>query len=193
MSAFRFSICLATSTVLSVLTTGCCRDKCDYLGDFKPQPLGTISDPIWQTQEFNAEASDFVIHEHEFMGNTPRLNKEGEVHVKQIAARAADLPFPIIVEQCSMSPPAGDPEGIPVHGNDELDARRRQVIVSVLSSNGMSDAEKRVVIAPALAPGFDGFEAERAYQNGFARRSFGGFGGGRGGFGGGFGGGMFGF
>ncbi|MCH7687448.1 MAG: hypothetical protein IH899_12330 [Planctomycetes bacterium] len=188
MSAFRFSICLATATVLAVLATGCCRDKCDYLGDFRPQPLGTISDPIWQTQEFNAEASDFVINEHEFMGNTPRLNKGGEVHVKQIAARAADLPFPIIIEQSSMSPPAGDPEGVPVHGNDELDARRRQVIVSALSAHGVPDAENRVVIAPALTPGFSGFEAERAYQNGFTRRSFGGFG-----FGGGRGGGGFGF
>ncbi|MCH7987916.1 MAG: hypothetical protein IID46_02060 [Planctomycetes bacterium] len=193
MAAFRFSICLATATVLSVLTIGCCRDKCDYLDGFAPQPLGTISDSIWQTQEFNAEASDFVIHEHEFMGNTPRLNKAGEVHVKQIAARAADLPFPIIVEQSSMSPPAGDPEGIPVHGNDELDARRRQMIVSVLSSNGVSDAHKRVVIAPALTPGFDGFEAERAYQNGFSMRGFGGGGGFGGGRGGGFGGGGFGF
>jgi hypothetical protein len=124
------------------------------------------------------------------MGNTPRLNKGGEEHVKQIAARVADLPFPIIIEQSSMSPPADDPEGIPVHGNDELDARRRLVIVSALSSYGLSDAEKRVVIAPALTPGFDGFEAERAYQNGFSRRGFGGFGGG--GFGG-FGGGGFGF
>ena len=185
MAAFRFSIYLATATVLSVLTIGCCRDKCDYLEGFEPQPLGTISDPIWQTQEFNAEASDFVIHEHEFIGNTPRLNKGGEEHVKQIAARSADLPFPVIVEQSSMSPPADDPEGIPVHGNDELDARRRQVIVSALASNGVSDAKKRVVIAPALVPGFKGFEAERAYQNGFSRRSLGGFGGRRGG--GGFG------
>ena len=185
MSAFRFSISLATTTVLAVLTTGCCRDKCDYLDGFEPQPIGTISDPIWQTQEFNAEASDFVIHEHEFVGNTPRMNKAGEVHVKQIAARAADLPFPIIVEQSFMSPPANDPEGFPVHGNDELDARRRQVIVSALSANGVSDAEKRVVIAPALTPGFEGFEAERAYQNGFSRRMFGGFGGGFGGIGGG--------
>jgi hypothetical protein len=72
-----------------------------------------------------------------------------------------------------------------VHNNEELDLQRRQFIVQALSEMGVSNAEDRVVVSPALTPGFESFEGERAYNVGFSR----GFGGGGGGFGGGGGGG----
>ncbi|EDL57240.1 hypothetical protein PM8797T_01299 [Gimesia maris DSM 8797] len=146
-------------------------------------PLGTISDDIWQKQEENGEASDFVIVESEFVGATAKLNAAGEDHIKQIAVRMGSTPFPVVVEPSSMSVSASSEYKYPIHGNDDLDMHRRNVIVKMLQSMNVQDADERVVVAPAFTPGFEGFEAYRAYSNGFMNR-----GGGGGGFGGGFGG-----
>lgn len=176
---------MAASAVLGGLTSGCChfrQNYCGQLGDYTPKPLGTISDPIWQTQEANAEASDFVVHEHEFIGNSARLNKAGEEHVKQIAARAGAVPFPILVEPCSMSVQEGTKYKFPVHNDPELDLQRRALIVQALVTLGVQDAENRVLVSPALTPGFEDFEGERAYNTGFS--TWGGFCNGFGGFGG---------
>ncbi|WP_417389246.1 hypothetical protein [Gimesia sp.] len=151
-------------------------------------PLGTISDDIWQKQEENGEASDFVIVESEFVGTTAKLNAAGEDHIKQIAVRMASTPFPVVVEPSSMSIKESSEYKYPIHGNDDLDMHRRNVIVKMLQSMNVQDADERVVVAPAFTPGFEGFEAYRAYSNGFMNRGNGGgggFGGGFGGFGGG--------
>jgi hypothetical protein len=182
---------LAAIALLVVSINGCAKDQ-NCLVPEPPAPLGTISDPIWQRQEANAEASDFVVHENEFVGNSAHLNDLGETHVKQIAARVTDTPFPVLVEPSSMTRREGTKYGFAVHGDSELDMLRREVVVRSLMSMGIEDAEQRVVVSPALTPGFQGFEAERAYNRGFSGRNslrsgFGGFGG----FGGGFGGGGF--
>jgi hypothetical protein len=177
-----------TTTALALVTLGgCCRHcmkKCDYMGDITPHPLGTISDPIWQKAEHNAEASDFVVHEHEFTANTARLNAAGEDHVKQIAYRFAQqptLPYPIIVEPSTMAQRPGDKYGFAVHNDPALDMNRRQVLIAGLVALGMTDAEQRVVVSPALTPGFQGFEGERAYLRGFGGMGGLGMGGGLGG------------
>ncbi len=184
------------STAIALSLVGgcrCCMKKCDYMGDITPRPLGSISDPIWQKQEHNAEASDFVIHEHEFIANTARLNAAGEDHVKEIAYRITKkptLPYPICIEPSSMSPRPGDKYGFAVHNDQTLDMNRRQVVVTALQALGLTDAEQKVLASPALTPGFQSFEGERAYGRGFSgMNGFGGFGGGMGGGGGGFGGG----
>jgi len=164
-----------------------------------PPPLGYANDPIWQVQESNAEASDFVIYQHEFEKiDGLRLNTAGEDHVKQIAQRAySGFQYPVIIERSTTSVDPRDKYSYPVHVNPELDLKRREVVVAALTEMGVEDADQRVVVAPALTPGFEGFEAERAYQSigrgGFGGNGFGGGGFGRGGFGGGFGGGGFGF
>jgi hypothetical protein len=172
--------------------TGCSHcEKCAGMGDITPKPLGTISDEVWRQQESNAEASDFVVYEHEWAGNSTQMNDDGIAHVKQIAARAGEVPFPIIVQRSSMSVRQGTKYGFPVHNDEELDHQRREFLVSALSQMGVQDAEQRVVIAPALTPGFQSYEAERAYGQGFNQSVFGlgGIGGGvGGGIGGGFGG-----
>jgi uncharacterized membrane protein YgcG len=202
MTSPRPWICLAAFACGLALSSGCCKvrwslgkicdSKCAALEADPPAPLGTISDPIWQKQEENAEASDFVVHEHEFIGNTPWLNQAGEEHVKKIAVRMPHAPFPVLVEPSSMSRRPGDEKSFPVHGNHDLDMERRQLIATALSKMGVTDAEDRVVVSPALTPGFEQFEAERAYIRGFSGwgGGFGGGGGGGGFGGGGFGGGM---
>ena len=182
---------VVTCGLLALLTVGCCKDKCAYMQPLEPAPLGTISDQVWRAQETNAEASDFVIHEHEFNGNTSRLNSAGESHVRQVAARMDETPFPVIIELSSMSRREGTKHGFPVHGDPELDKRRRELIVHTLTALGAQDVDNRVIVGPALAPGFEQSEAETAYYQGINGGSNsgggGGGGGGRGGFGGGFG------
>jgi len=181
---------LATFAVGTACLVGC-QHRCSCVGDFAPKPLGALSDPIWQKQEENAEASDFVIHEHEFVGNTIRLNADGENHLKQIAARLPGTPFPVIVEASTMGTRATDTHGYPVHPDPELDLQRRELVVAALTNLGILEAEQRVVVGPALTPGFEDREAEAAYNRAFNGSSnfsgFGGmgFGGGFGGFGGG--------
>ncbi|WP_417387612.1 hypothetical protein [Gimesia sp.] len=151
-------------------------------------PLGTISDDIWQKQEENGEASDFVIVESEFVGATAKLNAAGEDHIKQIAVRMGSTPFPVVVQPSSMTVRESSEYKFPIHGNDDLDMHRRDVIVKMLQAMNVQDADERVVVSPAFTPGFEGFEAYRAYSNGFMNRGNnggGGFGGGFGGFGGG--------
>jgi hypothetical protein len=97
--------------------------------------------------------------------------------------------FPVIVEQSSMSKRDGDEHGFPVHGDSALDQRRREVIVHSLIELGAKDVENKVVVAPALTPGYQLQEAQAAYFRSFSgfnrsnqgRNGGGGLGGGLGG------------
>lgn len=180
----RFSL-PATTCGLLALVAGCSHaTKCDYMGNITPNPLGTLSDPVYQGQESNAEAADFIVHEHEWIGNSATLNERGKDHVQQIAARANQHPFPIIVEESSRSTRPDTQFQYPVHNNDELDAHRRAMLVEALAILGVSDAEDRVVVAHDFTPGFWNSEANRALQRGFSNQG-GQNGGGAGGAGGG--------
>ncbi|MFW6125097.1 MAG: hypothetical protein ACOC46_03020, partial [Pirellulales bacterium] len=128
------------------------------------------------------EASDFVIYEHEFVGESYQLTPAGQDHVKQIAARVGNTTFPVIVEQSESSVRPDSEYGYPVSRNPQLDATRREVIVHALSAMGVADADQRVLVSPALAEGFEDGEAEHAYfrgisGNGFHGNGFFGFGG----------------
>ncbi len=150
-------------------------------------PLGAISDDVWRTQEHNAEASDFVLYQHEFKLNEVRLNNAGEDHVKQIADRIANGDnFPVVIQRSDTTVRPDTEYKLPVHPNPELDMQRRNLIATALTRLGVPDADERVVVAPAFAEGFQSQEAIRAYGRGFSQQGGGGFGGG--GFGGGGGG-----
>lgn len=159
-------------------------------------PLGTTVDQIWQMQERSAEASDFVVYQHEFQVDSTELNPSGKNHVMEIAYRLQQgQEFPVVVEQSNNSIQPGSEFEYPVHLNPALDMQRRGAITTALERLGVPNAADRVVVAPAYAPGQQAGEAVSAYQRGV--RSFGGFGGlgggffgGAGGVGGGFGGGF---
>lgn len=182
-----------TGTLMFGVAAGLCGCAHPDAGLFYRQPppsppLGTNSDTIWQIQESNAEASKFVVYQHEFKLNSDRLNLGGEDHVKQIAVEVqAGALYPIVIER-SMSSPRPDSKYLfPVNQNPELDLRRRHVVVQVLLAMGVQDAEQRVVVAPSFAQGYSAQEAEMSYyralfQSGGAGSGFGG--GGFGGFGG---------
>lgn len=181
-----------------MVISGCCQKRVTRVEIDAPRPLGTQLDEILEAQELNAEASKYVIYEHEFKlpeytddGVTGgwRLNEFGEDHVKQIAANLnRGDHFPVVIERSRISP---DPESrfkFAIHYNEDLDLRRRAVIVAALHTMGVVDAEERVVIAPAFAEGVSAQEAMRAYTRSQGRGGRGGFGGGGVGGGGGLGG-----
>ena len=146
-------------------------------------PLGAQSDAMWQRQEANAEASDFVVYQHEFELNGVHLNTGGEDHLRQIAARLhGSVNLPVIVERGMTSVRPDSEFKYPVNPDPELDMRRREVVVRSLMAMGVDDAEQRVVIAPSLAGGMKATEASRAYYQGLNQSSN--FGAGYGGFGG---------
>ena len=196
--------CKSTHIVsLLLLAAACssagCRQINHARGLYQPPPpqtpLGTTSDTIWQMQERNAEASDFVVYQHEFRIEETSLNTSGQNHLVEIAYRLqGGQDYPVVVEKSTFSVRPGTEFEYPVHPNPALDMDRRAVVVAALEKMGVTDAERRVVVAPAFAPGQQAGEAVGAYQRGL--RSFGGFGGlgggffggGFGGFGGGFGG-----
>ncbi len=177
----------------TVLFAGC---QCGKFGRERacvapPMPLGTLSDPIWKTHESNAEASDFVVHEHEWVANSNSLNDAGISHLMRIAARVQQAPFPIVIEPSSQSAREETEHTFPIHNNIKLDMSRRDVIVESLMRRGVADAPNRVQVGPATAPGVESFERGASGRGGsgggggsFGGGSFGGgsFGGGGGGF-----------
>lgn len=157
-----------------------------------PPPLGSLVEPSFALQELHGEASDFVIYEHEFAGHTPRLTPAGEAHLRQIAVRAPQVPFPIVVESALPDISPLDPAYVTC---SDLDAQRRTAIATALTMMGVPGASQRVVVGTPLAAGLTAGEADRSYQQAISGGSNGGgrMGGGSGaggGFGGGLGGGF---
>jgi hypothetical protein len=141
-------------------------------GADRPFPIGQVSDSHWETQQTNAEATDFIFYDHEFRGNTAQLSPGAKQHLEQVALRLEHVPFPVVVEQSLHN------------AKPELDLARRQTIVEQLARLGVQNIDERVVVANAFPEGYTGIEAEGAYYNvigsqfnGGAGRRFGGTGG----------------
>ncbi|NQU21693.1 MAG: hypothetical protein HQ567_10445 [Candidatus Nealsonbacteria bacterium] len=130
---------------------GCCGPKCGDPPYDRPFPLGQVTDAFWETQQTNAEAADFIFYDHEFVGETAELTAGGRSHLLQMALRLPHVPFPVVVEQS-----VGDTK-------TQLDQERRETVVGTLIDIGVSNAEPRVVIAPAVPQGVTAMEGESAY------------------------------
>lgn len=177
----------AIACLLVLVAAGCESGPCgSRAGRPSPASLGALSDPIWQNQEVNAEHSDFVVHQHEFTRDAEWLNTAGEDHVKQIAVRLlSGQDARVVVERGMMSARADTEFQYPVHPDPQLDMRRREVVVRSLAAMGVRDADERVMVAPDIAQGITGNEAEAAYARGLSSGTYGAPGlGGLGGFGG---------
>jgi hypothetical protein len=127
----------------------------------RPFPLGQVSDSHWETQQTNAEASDFILYDHEFVGNTAKLNTGGKKHLMQMALRLEHVPFPVVVEQT------------PHNRNPRLDAERRRAVVDTLAQLGLTPIDGRVVVAPAFNEGITASEGEAAYYSTISGGNFG--------------------
>ena len=186
------STLLAAGLILLSSASGCataCKDGCGDCGGGMfnrraensppvdhPFPLGQVTDSFWETQQTNAEASDFIFYDHEFVGETAELTPGAIKHLMQVALRLEHVPFPVVIEQS------------PYDEKPELDDERRDQVVQQLARLGVVDAGPRVVVASAYARGLTAVEGERAYYttlqgtfggngSGFGFGRFGGFGG----------------
>ena len=145
-------------------------------------PLGSTVRDHYHQMEMNGEASDFVIHRHEFVRNTAELNFAGKDHVMEVAARMRSNPFPVLVERSE-------------HNSDpELDQLRRNIVTQILVDFGNADATTRCIVSMPYNKHLNGMEAEpdwyrwigiRGGQNNNNNNNNGGGGGGFGGGGGG--------
>jgi len=200
MNISRSTRLLALAALLAgaALSTGCqhyYQSQALYQPPPAVAPLGAVSDPIWQSQEARAEASDFVVYQSEFGYQNAALNYYGMNHVTQIAARLRYCPdIPVTIEPSMMTPREDTDFQYPVHPNPELDLRRREVVVLALNEMGVPNADQRVLVAPAYSVPASAVEASRTYNQALSGAAQFGFGGaGFGGFGSSFGGGGFGF
>jgi hypothetical protein len=152
-----------TLALSAVWATGCgaLREETDRPGFDRPFPLGQVTDSIWETQQTNAEASDFVFYDHEFTGDTAELAPAAKDKLMQVAMRLEHVPFPVIVERS------------PENRNPELDRDRRRAVVGQLARLGTADADNRVVVAPALSRGITAVEGERGYYSTIYNGGFG--------------------
>jgi hypothetical protein len=154
---------------LVLLAGGCCWPE-----KLPTPPLGTQSDQNWRRMEAGAAASDFVIYQSEFSvdpkdENKIQLNAAGEDHLRSIAARLqCGAPLPVVIERGNMSKRADTEYQYPVHPNPELDMKRRDYVAKTLVAMGITNADQCVIVAPAMAEGYKGTEAARAYARGLA-------------------------
>ena len=97
----RLSLALA---LLATSAVGCQQTSYTTGTTQSPQPLGAVIDPHIHAMVTNAQASDFIIYQHEFIGSTVQLTSEGQNHLKQIARRLCETPFPVLIEPVTFRP-----------------------------------------------------------------------------------------
>lgn len=188
---------LARGVVLLGLSGCCCWNTWMYdEGGCKDpghptSPLGTSVNSWLEEHAARAEANDFTIYLTEWYMGGCDLGPYGLHHLSDIVRRLPEVPFPVVIEP---------------HLDADVNEKRRILIVNALTSQGIGDAEQRVVVSYPQAEGLYGEEGEMIFYDMFQNRSgyggFGGFGGyngrrgswgggwNRGGWGGGWGGGF---
>ncbi|MGA2033414.1 MAG: hypothetical protein ABSG68_14255 [Thermoguttaceae bacterium] len=170
MNVYTALRCLVLSLAGSLVLSGC-RTGPGPAFD-RPFPHGQVTDAHWETQQTNAEASDFVFYDHEFVGDTSKLTPLGQKHLLQVACRLDHVPFPIVIEET------------PNQKNLKLDAERRLAIIQKLAQLGVCKVDQRVVVAAAIADGVTAIEGEAEYYQIVGGSDYGGYGRGSSGYGG---------
>ncbi|HMP16002.1 MAG TPA: hypothetical protein PKD72_03180, partial [Gemmatales bacterium] len=133
------------------LSVGCCwNGDVDRFADIPP---GAIPEPPhstvrrhWDTQAAKAEADDFVFYRHEFYMDGKELGPYGQYHVRLIANRLQEVPFPVLIQ------------AVP---DARLNEARRQTVILALKRAGLDDIDQRVIVGFPEAEGMSGEEAER--------------------------------
>lgn len=145
---------------MALVFSGCAHDKGPRYD--RPFPVGQVTDSFWEAQQTNAEATKFIMFDHDFEGDTANLTPAGQKHLTAIARRLPYVPFPIVIEE-SLNKRA---EEVNV-----LDEQRRKNVIELLNrfyGNGFpSDVplEQRVVIAKAFPRAIFATEGEAAYYS----------------------------
>ncbi len=120
-----------------------------------PAPTGTWVRGIRDYQENLAEQDDFVIYEHEWLLGGARPGPYGSYHLAQILKRLPDVPFPVLIQ---------------AHPENALNEARRLMVSQYLQTNGIPDADARVIVGFPEPGGLYGAEAVAIYRLGFDPR-----------------------
>lgn len=140
------------SLTLAGLTVGCC---CNSVGvdRFSEIECGAIPEPpqatvhrFFELQAAKAEADDFVFYRHEFYMDGKDLGPYGQYHLRLVASRLQQVPFPVLVQAVP------DPK---------LNEARRQTVIAALKRAGFEDIEQRVILGFPEAEGLNGEQAEQ--------------------------------
>jgi len=87
-----------------------------------------------------------VIYQYEWQAEN-QLSPFGQRHFEGLVDRLNSEPEQILVE---------------TSGNSELDAKRRELLVTALAKREVPTADQRVIVSYPVAEGLDGREAQRA-------------------------------
>ena len=110
-------------------------------------PVGAVERAHFHQMQTNAEATDFVLYQMDFVGQTAELTPDGKDKINEIGARMRSTPFPVLVERTFNN---SDPE---------LDAHRRELVAMILHEKGNPDANNRVFVSPSYGLGKSSLEA----------------------------------
>jgi hypothetical protein len=149
------------------IVSGCCGSWGMPLGRSNAipdrYPVGAVERAHFHTMQTNGEAGDFILHDMDFIGDTPELNSAGRDRVQEIAARLQTTPFPVIIERSENN------------SNPQLDAERRQMVALILRDLGNPDADQRTFVAVPYGRGSLAIESQVDYMRYiFSRGGFGG-------------------
>jgi hypothetical protein len=125
-------------------------DKCPEIEKGAlPQPHGSFVKAFQNVQKTKAEADDFVIYVNEWFMGELELGPFGQMHLKQIAHRLPEVPFPVTLQSS---------------GNQNVDQERIRIVTQNLAAAGIENAHLRVCIGTPQALDLDGNEAPRMYR-----------------------------
>jgi hypothetical protein len=98
----------------------------------------------------NGAAARLTLYDYDFECGTARLNVRGRDRVRQLGARLACTPAPLVVEQLPLAP--------------ELSLARREAVLRELAAAGLAVPPARVLVGTPVALPLRGVEAELIYQ-----------------------------
>jgi hypothetical protein len=120
-----------------------------------PELTGEKTRRIREVQESLAEMDDFVIYENEWLYGGTQPGPYGKYHLAQILKRLPGVEFPVLIQICP---------------DDATNEARRLLVSQYLQTNGILDADARVIIGYPEPGGLYGNEAIAAYRRGYEPR-----------------------
>ncbi|QDT35398.1 hypothetical protein [Thalassoglobus polymorphus] len=146
----------------------CGGDDCERPADFGlnaiPAPPGTYVNGWADEMICSARRYDFVISRHEWFSGGGQLGPEGRQHIAKIAEVLPTRMEHVILEAEPVELRDKETLDDAVARTDSLNNQRREDLVRILISNGVADADQRVILAPIDRVGVRGIEAPRVYN-----------------------------
>ncbi|MDG2223955.1 MAG: hypothetical protein P8L85_21420 [Rubripirellula sp.] len=162
--------------------------------DAVPAPPGTYVTAWREAQWAGALQRHWVITLNEWFSGGDQLSPDGSQHLGRIANAMLETPNWVVIEKQPVQLHRDEAYDEAIQRIEQLQERRRQVVVDGLARSGIADADRWVIFREDRSVGVRGIEAPQIFNRQFQGSGRGNRGrGGRGGFGGGgFGGGGFG-